>query len=317
MRSPQRAPSASKQDVAAFRRFNRTYTRYIGTLNEVWLDSDYSLPEARVLYEMATRVAPRAKAIAEDLAMDPGYLSRLLGRLERAGLLKRKVSPQDGRSAEITLTPRGRAVFKGLDALSERKAQSLLEAVPAAARTQLIGCVQTMERLLAKDEGNRPPYILRPHRIGDMGWIVHQEGLGYALEFGWDGTFEALVARIVDDFITSFDPRRERCWIAEVDGQNVGHIFLVKHPNESDTAKLRLLWVEPHARGMGLGHVLVEECISFARSAGYKKVTLWTQSSLKAAHRIYQKAGFRLVKEEPHHSFDKDLVGQVWELDLI
>lgn len=161
-----------------------------------------------------------------------------------------------------------------------------------------------------------PPFILRPHRIGDMGWIVHREAIGYAEQFGWDQTFEALAATIVAEFVTNFDPRRERCWIAEIDGQHVGHIFLVKHPSQPQTAKLRLLFVEPCARGMGLGDALVSECIRFARGAGYRKVVLWTQSMLTAAHRIYQKAGFRLIKEEPHRSFGHDLIGQEWELDL-
>ena len=162
----------------------------------------------------------------------------------------------------------------------------------------------------------RIPYILRPHRVGDMGWIVYREGLGYAEQYGWDETFEALAANIVSEFVANFEPSRERCWIAEVDGQNVGHIFLVKHPSQPHTAKLRLLFVEPSARGMGLGDALVNECVRFARTAGYRKIVLWTQSILTAAHRIYERAGFHLVKEEPHHSFGHDLVGQEWELEL-
>jgi DNA-binding MarR family transcriptional regulator/GNAT superfamily N-acetyltransferase len=303
-------------DVSIFRRFNRMYTRFIGTLNEGLLNSPYSLAEARVLYELATRDAPKAREIAEELGMDAGYLSRLLGKFERDGLLKRKASEQDGRYAELTLTARGRSAFKKLNALSEEQAQTVLEDLAPSARMQLIDCMRTMEGILTKTDRRRLPYVLRPHRVGDMGWIVHREGVGYAEQYGWDETFEALVARIVDQFITNFDARRERCWIAEIDGRNVGHIFLVKHLEEADTAKLRLLFVEPSARGMGLGDALVKECIRFARTAGYKRVVLWTQSILVGAHRIYERAGFRLVHEAPHHSFGKDLVGQTWELGL-
>jgi DNA-binding MarR family transcriptional regulator/GNAT superfamily N-acetyltransferase len=310
------APALLTDDIAIFRRFNRMYTRFIGTLNEGLLNSPYSLAEARVLYELATRDAPKAKEIADELGVDAGYLSRLLGKFERDGLLKRKASEQDGRYADLMLTARGRAAFKKLNALSEEQAETVLEGLPPSARTQLVDCMRTMEGILTRTDRRRLPYILRPHRVGDMGWIVYREGIGYAEQYGWDDTFEALVARIVDQFVTNFDPGRERCWIAEIDGQNVGHIFLVKHPDESETAKLRLLFVEPSARGVGLGDALVKECVRFARTAGYKKVVLWTQSILVGAHRIYERAGFRLVKEEPHHSFGKDLTGQTWELEL-
>ena len=314
---PDAAPvSALAHDVAVFRSFTRMYTRYLGTLNEGLFNTKYSLPEGRVLYELATRVAPQANAIAQALGMDPGYLSRLLRKFERAGLLKRKASARDGRSAELLLTSRGKSEFRNLNSLSERQAGSILKKLSSTDRGRLTGCMQAIDGILVKPAPDRPTFVLRPHRVGDMGWIVHREGLGYAEQFGWDGTFEALVARIVDDFVTKFDPVRERCWIAEVDGQNVGHIFLVKHPDEPHTAKLRLLFVEPFARGQGLGDALVKECIHFARSAGYRKITLWTQSMLTAAHCIYKRAGFRLVKEEPHHSFGKDLIGQVWDLDL-
>jgi DNA-binding MarR family transcriptional regulator/GNAT superfamily N-acetyltransferase len=309
-------PPILMDDKAIFRRFNRMYTRFIGTLNEGLLNSPYGLAEARVLYELATREAPKAREIADELGMDAGYLSRLLGKFERDGLLKRKASEQDGRYADLTLTGRGRSAFKKLNALSEEQAQTVLEGLSPSARMQLIDCMRTVEGILTKTDRSRLPYILRPHRVGDMGWIVYREGLGYAEQYGWDETFEALVARIVDQFITNFDPSRERCWIAEIDGQSVGHIFLVKHPEEPDTAKLRLLFVEPSARGMGLGDALVKECIRFARTAGYKKVVLWTQSILVGAHRIYERAGFRLVHEAPHHSFGKELVGQTWELML-
>ena len=292
------------------------YTRFIGTLNEGLLNSPYSLAEARVLYELATRDAPKAWEIAEELGMDAGYLSRLLGKFERDGLLKKKASELDGRYAELMLTARGRTAFKRLNAGSEEQARTVLEGLPPSARMQLIDCMRRMEGILTKTDRRRLPFVLRPHRVGDMGWIVHREGVGYAEQYGWDETFEALVARIVDQFVTNFDPSRERCWIAEIDGAHVGHIFLVKHPEEPETAKLRLLFVEKSARGMGLGDALVKECLRFARSVGYKRVVLWTQSILVAAHRIYEKAGFRLVEEKTHRSFGKDLVGQTWELWL-
>ena len=292
------------------------YTRFIGTLNEGLLNSDYTLAEARVLYELATRAAPKASEIAEGLGVDPAYLSRMLGKFERDGLLRRKASEQDGRYAELMLTARGKSAFKKLNALSEEQAHNILQELPPAARMELIHCMQTIESILMKVDRNRSPFILRPHRLGDMGWIVYRESVGYAEQYGWDNTFEALVARIVDGFVTNFDAGRERCWIAEIDGKHVGHIFLVKHPSEPRTAKLRLLFVEPCARGMGLGDALVNECLRFARTAGYRKIVLWTQSILTSAHRIYQRAGFRLIKEEPHHSFGHDLIGQEWELDL-
>jgi DNA-binding MarR family transcriptional regulator/GNAT superfamily N-acetyltransferase len=311
-----RATRAAPRDIAAFRRFTRMYTRYIGTLNEGIHRSPYPLPEARVIYELATRSAPQAKSIASDLGMDPGYLSRMLRKFERAGLLKRTTAAHDARSAELALTAKGAAVFRRLDSGSELQAQGILQALAPAAQEQLIAAMRTIEEILMNTGQQRPPFLLRPHRVGDMGWIVHREGLGYAQQFGWDATFEALVARITADFLTNFDAARERCWIAEVKGQNAGHIFLVKHPERPHTAKLRLLFVEPSARGLGLGEALVNECVQFARTAGYRRITLWTQSILSAAHHLYKKAGFRLVKEEPHRSFGQDLIGQEWELNF-
>jgi DNA-binding MarR family transcriptional regulator/GNAT superfamily N-acetyltransferase len=310
-------PSPLTEDIAAFRRFNRMYTRFIGSLQEGLLNTEYSLAEARVIYELATRAAPKAKEITEALDMDPGYLSRLLRKFERAGLLKRRTSEQDGRYSELILTAKGRTAFKKLNTSSDQQAHTFLAALPPADRAQLIRSFRTIEEILVKPERERPPFVLRPHRIGDMGWVVCREGAVYAEEYGWDQTFEALVARIVSDFLTTFDPERERCWIAEVDGQSVGHVFVVKSPDDPDTAKLRLLFVEPSARGMGLGRALVNECIRFARAAGYRKMILWTQSILAAAHRIYQNAGFRLIEENPHHSFGKDLIGQTWALELV
>jgi DNA-binding MarR family transcriptional regulator/GNAT superfamily N-acetyltransferase len=309
------APSRTSSESEVFRRFNRIYTRFIGTLNETLLATDYSLAEGRVLYELATRFAPTASEIAEELGMDAGYLSRLLGKFEREGLLRRKTSTHDGRYAELKLSPHGKVAFKMLNALSEEQARTVLAKLAPAARTELIRCMQTIEKIVTTDE-RRPACVLRPHRIGDMGWIVYREGAGYAEQYGWNQDFEVLVLKIVHEFVTNFDPVRERCWIAELDGQHVGHIFLVKHPADPEIAKLRLLFVEPSARGRGIGDTLVNECVCFARTAAYRKVVLWTQSILLAAHRIYEQAGFRVLKEEPHHSFGCDLIGQEWELDL-
>jgi DNA-binding MarR family transcriptional regulator/GNAT superfamily N-acetyltransferase len=308
---------AAAGDVSSFRRFNRMYTRLIGTLDEGLLRTEYSLAEARVLYDLATRTKPSAKEIAEGLGMDPGYLSRILTKFESAALVRRRASQKDSRSADLSLTRRGKTAFETLNALSEKQASTILEGLPVHDRAQLIQAMKTIEDVLAQDGSRRRAYVLRTHRPGDMGWVVHREGALYAEEYGWDETFEALVAHIVAEFVTNFDARRERCWIAEAEGQPVGHVFLVKHPEQADTAKLRLLLVEPSERGKGLGHVLVNECLRFARACGYRKVTLWTQSILTAAHRIYERAGFRLVHEEPHHRFGKDLIGQTWELELL
>jgi DNA-binding MarR family transcriptional regulator/GNAT superfamily N-acetyltransferase len=307
--------------TTTFRRFNRLYTRFIGTLQEDLLDNPYSLSEARVLYELATRQQPLAKEIAQELGMDAGYLSRMLSKFQEAGLVKRAASPEDGREAHLTLTKEGRAAFRNLNARSDRQARSILGGLAPGSRRDLIRSMRAIEEVLnakakAEAEAHAAAFILRQHRPGDMGWVVHREGTLYAEEYGWDERFEALAARVVADFIDHFDPARERCWIAERDGESLGHIFLVKHPERAGVAKLRLLLVEPSARGMGIGQALVAECVRFAREAGYRKITLWTQSILTAAHRIYQQAGFRLVHEEPHHSFGKDLVAQTWELDL-
>ena len=316
----------ASDQIAAFRRFNRRYTRFIGTLQEGLLDTPYSLSEARVLYELATRRRPFAKEITQELGMDAGYLSRILSKFQEAGLVKRATSPEDGRQTHLTLTKEGRAAFRNLNSRSDRQARSILGGLAPVARSNLIRSMRTIEDVLdttaadataeAKAQTAATPFVLRPHRPGDMGWVVHREGALYAQEYGWDERFEALAAHVVADFIDRFDPARERCWMAERDGESLGHIFLVKHPERTGVAKLRLLLVEPSARGMGVGHALVAECVRFAREAGYRKITLWTQSILTAAHRIYQQAGFRLVSEEPHHSFGKDLIAQTWELDL-
>lgn len=301
--------------VAALRQFNRFYTREIGTLREGLLGSDYSLAEARVLYELATRGECIAGDIARDLALDAGYLSRILRKFKNSGLLHSKVSRGDARQSTLTLTKRGKEVFADLNERSSLQARGVLERVSPARLPELLNAMRTIEETLG-DLSSDAPYVLRGHRPGDMGWIVSREGIAYVQEYGWDETFEALVARIVGDFLENYDARRDRCWIAERDGVPLGHVFLVHHPEEADTAKLRLLLVERAARGLGLGKALVGECVRFARSAGYRKVTLWTQSILTAAHHIYRQAGFELVREVPHHSFGKDLIGQTWELML-
>jgi DNA-binding MarR family transcriptional regulator/GNAT superfamily N-acetyltransferase len=303
-----------EEEIAAFRCFNRFYTRVIGTLSERLLDTAYSLTEARILYELAHREQATAKEIAGELSLDPGYLSRILRKFEEAGLIEKETSSVDARLVLLKLTHRGKAAFGELNQLSNKQAHELLDSLPPSKREDLLRSMQTIEEVLT--HRSTAPYILRQHRPGDMGWVTSRHGALYAQEYGWDDHFEALVARIVADFIIDYDPKRERCWIAERNGDRLGCIFLVKHPELSDTAKLRLLLVEPSARGLGLGKVLVNECVSFARTAGYKKVTLWTQSILTAAHHIYQQAGFKLVREEPHHSFGADLIGQTWVLSF-
>lgn len=303
--------------VSRFRRFTRFYTRLIGTLQEGILGSALSLAEARVLYELATQDAPTAKDIASALGLDPGYLSRILGRFERDALLKRAASREDARRQTLQLTRKGLTLFRDLNHRSDLQAQTVLRPLQPEQRDSLVASMGRIEALLGNTASDPKTFILRQHRPGDMGWVVHREGTLYAQEYGWDERFEALAARVVADFIDHFDPACERCWIAEREGESLGHIFLVKHPERPGVAKLRLLLVEPSARGMGMGHALVAECIRFAREAGYQKITLWTQSILTAAHRIYQAAGFRLVQQEPHHSFGKDLIAQTWELDLL
>jgi DNA-binding MarR family transcriptional regulator/GNAT superfamily N-acetyltransferase len=315
MTVPPPVPFESPGETARFRRFNRMYTRYIGTLDEGFLNSQFSLTEGRILYELANRAEPTAGVIAAELGLDAGYLSRVLRKFELRGLLSKRASARDRRSATLRLTARGRSAFTKLSARSEEQAERILAALAPVSRIELLRSMQSIESILSQP-ARRRSFVLRPHRIGDMGWVVYSEAIGYSTQYGWDMTFEALVAKIVADFIANYDASRERCWIAETEGEPVGHIFLVRHPDKPRTAKLRLLFVEPCARGMGLGTALVSECLRFARTAGYEKVVLWTQSMLGAAHRIYEQAGFRLVKEEPHRSFGHDLIGQEWEFEF-
>ncbi|HEX8168498.1 MAG TPA: bifunctional helix-turn-helix transcriptional regulator/GNAT family N-acetyltransferase [Beijerinckiaceae bacterium] len=302
------------EHVDAVRRFTRFYTRTIGVLHEGLLGSPFSLTEGRVVYELAQREGATAAELGKDLGLDAGYLSRILRGFEAKGLIARRSSENDGRQSLISLTPAGREAFGAMDARSREEVSGLLSPLADTDRSRLVAALRTVENLLAPDPARKTAYWLRPHRPGDMGWIVHRQALLYHREYGWDETFEALVAEICAAFVKTFDPRRERCWIAETDGEVVGSVFLVRQSDE--VAKLRLLYVEPKARGHGLGRRLVRECIRFAGDAGYRTLTLWTNDVLHAARKIYVAEGFRLVAEERHHSFGHDLVGQNWDLDL-
>jgi DNA-binding MarR family transcriptional regulator/GNAT superfamily N-acetyltransferase len=302
----------------AVRRFNRFYTRQIGLLQEGLLDSPFSLTEARVLYELAHRDKPTAGEIGGELGLDAGYLSRILGSFEKRKLIEKIPSATDRRQSLLTLTRHGRKVFAPLEARSKAQVAAMLAALPEAGQLRLVAAMDTLQALLekpAKSTGpSREPYAVRTHRPGDMGWVVHRHGVLYAQEYGYDETFEALVAEIVAKFIQNYDAKRERCWIAEHEGEIAGSIFLVAESNS--VAKLRLLLVEPSARGLGIGARLVSECVRFARRAGYQKIVLWTQSELDAARHVYRKAGFSVIEEKQHRSFGKDLTAETWELLL-
>jgi DNA-binding MarR family transcriptional regulator/GNAT superfamily N-acetyltransferase len=299
--------------VSAIRAFNRFYTRKIGVLDGV-ASSPFSLAEARVLYELAHRQQPTATDIRKELGLDAGYMSRILRDFERRKLVKREQSKADERQRFLSLTTKGRKVFLPLDERSNRDIAAMLGELSPSERNQLVDAAQMVRRLLGDRAEAKTPYLLRQHQPGDMGWIVHRQGILYAEEYGWDGTYEALAAEIVARFIKNYDPKFERAWVAEKDGERVGAVLVAKESEE--IAKLRLLHVERQARGLGIGKRLVEECIRFARQTGYQKMTLWTQSILHAARNIYQKAGFKVVHEEKHHSFGKDLTAETWELNL-
>jgi DNA-binding MarR family transcriptional regulator/N-acetylglutamate synthase-like GNAT family acetyltransferase len=300
--------------VESVRRFNRFYTKQIGVLSEHVLKTQFSLAEARVIYELAQREKATATEMGAELGLDAGYLSRLLAAFKKKGLISRKPSETDGRQSVIWLTEKGRKAFAELNAHSRNEIEALLGRLSPADRDRLIGAMRVIEELLGAQPEQKVPYIIRQHRPGDMGWVTHRHGVIYNEEYGWDEEFEALVGEIAAKFIRNYDPKRERCWIAERGGEVAGCVFLVK--KSKTVAQLRLLLVEPSARGMGIGKRLVDECVRFARQTGYKKITLWTNSVLHAARHIYEEAGFRLVKEGPHHSFGHDLVEQSWELKL-
>lgn len=306
--------SAPDQRIAAIREFNRFYTRQIGLLQDHLYQGPFSLAEVRVLYELAHRDQPTATEIGKDLGLDPGYLSRILRGFEKRKVIARAPSAADGRQSLLALTAEGRRVFAPLDRQSHDEVAALLARLSAGEQSQLIDATRSIGRLLGNRADPRTPYLLRPHQPGDMGWVVHRHGVLYCQERGYDTEFEGLVAEIVAKFLKNFDPKAERCWIAERDGEIVGSVFLVK--KSKTVAKLRLLLVEPKARGLGIGKRLVDECVRFARQAGYTKITLWTQSDLDAARHLYKEAGFHVVEKKKHHSFGHHLVAEIWEIKL-
>jgi DNA-binding MarR family transcriptional regulator/GNAT superfamily N-acetyltransferase len=302
------------EEIAAVRAFNRFYTSKLGFLDQQLLKSPFSLSEARVLYELANRQSPSAKEIGTELGLDAGYLSRIVQKFDEDGLIVRKPFAADRRQYQLSLTAKGRQAFAKLDRSSHDDVADMLAVLPQDDRKRLIAAMAAIERLLGSAGVSPGTAILREPRPGDIGWVVQSHGALYASEYGWDSSFEVLVAEIAAKFLASFDASRERCWIAELDGAQVGSVFLVRHSDE--IAKLRLLLVDPAGRGQGLGRRLVGECITFARACGYRKITLWTQSILVAARKIYQDAGFVQVASEPHRSFGQSLIGETWELSL-
>jgi DNA-binding MarR family transcriptional regulator/N-acetylglutamate synthase-like GNAT family acetyltransferase len=303
-----------EQDIAAVRAFNRFYTRKLEVLDQHLLKTPFSLSEARVMFELAHRGDLSAKDIGLELGLDPGYLSRIVQKFDEDGLISRKPLPSDRRQYQLSLTAKGRATFAKLERILQDHVRLMLGALADEDRKRLLGAMEIIEQLLRAAHTPSSLAILRDPRPGDMGFVVQSHGARYASEYGFDATFEALVAEIAAKFISSFDASRERCWIADMDGRPVGSVFLMRHDDE--VAKLRLLLIEPAARGQGLGKRLVGECIAFARACGYRKITLWTQSILTAARKIYQDAGFVLVATEPHRSFGQSLIGETWELKL-
>ncbi|HWH03818.1 MAG TPA: bifunctional helix-turn-helix transcriptional regulator/GNAT family N-acetyltransferase [Gemmatimonadales bacterium] len=302
------------EQIAAVRRFNRFYTRQIGLLDEHLNGSPFSYPEARIMYELAHSKDASASDLVMGLGMDAGFVSRILVRLERRGLISRRRSESDGRVSQLNLTTRGQTEFAALNAASQRDMSRMLGRIKGDGPDRLIGAMRAIEDLLGFRGARIMPVRLRRPRPGDLGWVVERNGAVYAKEYGWGLQAEALFARIVSDYQQQHDPERERCWIAERNGERVGCVFLVK---KTDTvAQLRMLLVEPGARGSGLGRRLVDECTQFAREAGYRKIVLWTNRVLSAARHIYESAGYRFVREERHDELDTDPIFEVWELKL-
>lgn len=299
----------------AVRSFNRFYTRQIGVLDEGLLASPFSLTQARVLFELGTRKAVTAREIGDALGLDAGYLSRMVQNFASEGLIRREPSSQDGRQIVLSLTPEGKKAFRELDRKSHALTAAQLSTLSVPRRERLLQSMQDVQRLLSTEVG-QDRLIVRTHRAGDIGWAIERHGQIYTDEFGWNDDFEALVATLFAQFATKHDPDAERCWIAEVDGERVGCVFVVRNVDDPTVAQLRCLLVDPKGRGLGVGKRLVDECLAFAKAAGYAKMMLWTNDVLTSARRIYEAAGFALIKEERHHSFGHDLVGQIWMRDL-
>jgi DNA-binding MarR family transcriptional regulator/GNAT superfamily N-acetyltransferase len=300
--------------IAAVREFNRFYTRRIGVLQEGLLSSPYTLAQVRVLYELAHQDGPTATALREQLGLDRGYLSRILSGFRRHGLVAGTRAKDDGRKSLLRLTRHGRQLFAALDARAREEIRDLLAPLPESGQRRLVGAMRTVEGLLGSARAPEGSITIRPPRPGDMGWVVHRHGAVYDETYGWGAPFEAVVAEIVAAFMKHHDPARERAWIAERDGEPLGSVFLVAR--SKTVAQLRLLLVEPPARGAGLGQRLVDECLRFAKAAGYRRIMLWTQANLAPARHIYEKSGFRVVRSEPNHEFGKGLVSEIWEREL-
>jgi DNA-binding MarR family transcriptional regulator/GNAT superfamily N-acetyltransferase len=300
--------------AAAIRRFNRFYTREIGVLDGNLLQSGFSLAEARILYEPGQTAEISATDIGEKLNLDRGYLSRMLRAFQRRRLISRKTDAADRRRSHLSLTEKGRTTFRQLDRRSSKAATGMVAGLPPRAMHTLLAAMETIQDILAKGS-TAPDYSLRRDRVGDLGHIASLQGLIYAQEYGWDKTYEALVAKILTEFVGRNDAVSERAWIAESRGAILGSVYLMKE--DAETARLRLLYVEPQARGLGLGRKLVSECTEFAKGAGYKRIVLWTQSALTAARKLYVDEGYKLIKQERQQHFGKDLVSETWELVLI
>ncbi|WP_280329386.1 bifunctional helix-turn-helix transcriptional regulator/GNAT family N-acetyltransferase [Nocardia wallacei] len=304
--------SVAAEHIAAVREFNRRYTRLIGVLHEHLVDTDFSLTEARILFELARFGPVEVVALRRELGLDPGYLSRILSRFENAGLVLRQRCESDARRRLVRLTEHGETAFADLDERSSRDVAALLGSRASHDRDRLVDAMRTIERVLGDQPG--APFLLRDPRPGDYGWVIQRNAALYSAEYGWNADYETLVARIVADYLETREPQAERAWIADRDGEPIGCVFCVRE--DDTTARLRLLLVEPSARGLGVGSALVEECLRFATAAGYRSMVLWTNDVLTSARRVYERAGFDLVETEPHHSFGKDLTGQTWRRTL-